>query len=91
MMKKIPVFVLGLALGVAVTFGVTHYRFGPIGAQAQAGAETFNQLRLFGDVFERVLNDYVEEPNEERADRERPQRHAHLARPALSLSGPGRF
>lgn len=64
MMKKIPVFVLGLALGVAVTFGVTHYRLGPIGAQAQAGAETFNQLKLFGDVFERVLNDYVE-PQEE--------------------------
>ncbi|MEM1288730.1 MAG: S41 family peptidase [Pseudomonadota bacterium] len=60
MMKRIPVFVLGLILGVALTFGVAHYRFGPIGAQAQAGAETFNQLKLFGDVFERVLNDYVE-------------------------------
>lgn len=59
-MKRIPVFVLGLILGVALTFGVAHYRFGPIGAQAQAGAETFNQLKLFGDVFERVLNDYVE-------------------------------
>ncbi|MEM6382698.1 MAG: S41 family peptidase [Pseudomonadota bacterium] len=60
MIKKLPVFALGLVLGVAVTFGVTHYRLGPIGAQAQTGAETFNQLKLFGDVFERVLNDYVE-------------------------------
>ena len=57
MMKKLPVFVLGVALGIAVTFGATMYRFGPIGAQAQTGAETFNQLKLFGDVFERVLND----------------------------------
>ncbi len=64
MMKKLPVFVLGMLLGVAVTFGATMYRFGPIGAQAQTGAETFNQLKLFGDVFERVLNDYVE-PQEE--------------------------
>lgn len=64
MMKKLPVFVLGLVLGVAVTFGATMYRFGPMGAQASAGAETFNQLKLFGDVFERVLNDYVEEQNE---------------------------
>lgn len=64
MMKKLPVFVLGLMLGIAVTFGVTAYRFGPMGAQAQAGAETFNQLKLFGDVFERVLNDYVEPQDE---------------------------
>lgn len=64
MMKKIPVFVLGVMLGVAVTFGATMYRFGPIGAQAQTGAETFNQLKLFGDVFERVLNDYVEPQDE---------------------------
>ncbi|MEM6713015.1 MAG: S41 family peptidase [Pseudomonadota bacterium] len=66
MIKKIPVFVLGLVLGGALTFGATFYRLGPIDAQAQAGAETFNQLKLFGDVFERVLNDYVE-PQEEAA------------------------
>ncbi|MBV6658400.1 MAG: S41 family peptidase [Devosiaceae bacterium] len=73
MMKKLPVFALGLVLGIAVTFGVTHYRLGPLGAQAQAGAETFNQLKLFGDVFERVLNDYVE-----------PQDEAELIESALS-------
>ena len=64
MMKKLPMFVLGVMLGVAVTLGATVYRLGPIGAQAQAGAETFNQLKLFGDVFERVLNDYVEPQDE---------------------------
>jgi carboxyl-terminal processing protease len=64
MMKKLPVFVLGVGLGVAMTFGVSMYRFGPIGAQAQTGAETFNQLKLFGDVFERVRNDYVEPTDE---------------------------
>ncbi|MEM1285455.1 MAG: S41 family peptidase [Pseudomonadota bacterium] len=64
MMKKIPVFVLGMGMGVALTFSATMYQFGPLGAQASTGAETFNQLKLFGDVFERVLNDYVE-PQEE--------------------------
>ena len=64
MMRKLPVFALGLMLGVVLTFGVTHYRLGPIGAQAQTGAETFNQLKLFGDVFQRVLNDYVEPTDE---------------------------
>lgn len=72
MMKKIPVFVLGMGMGVALTFGATMYQVGPLGAQASTGAETFNQLKLFGDVFERVLNDYVE-----------PQQEAELIENAL--------
>ena len=36
-----------------------------IGARAQAAvADTYRQLNLFGDVFERVRADYVEKPND---------------------------
>ena len=34
-------------------------------AQQQAGSETYRQLELFGDVFERVREDYVEQVSDE--------------------------
>ncbi len=34
-------------------------------AQQQTGSETYRQLELFGDVFERVREDYVEEVSDE--------------------------
>src|SRR3972149_9128767 len=34
------------------------------GAGKSAGSETYRQLNLFGDVFERVRSDYVDEPND---------------------------
>ena len=37
----------------------------------QSRMETYELLNLFGDVFERVRADYVEEATDERADRER--------------------
>ena len=36
-----------------------------IGSANAAGADTYRQLALFGDVFERVRSIYVTEPNEE--------------------------
>src|SRR3546814_6314290 len=37
----------------------------PLAAAAQSSSETYRQLNLFGDVFERVRADYVEEVTDE--------------------------
>jgi hypothetical protein len=60
MMRKTSLIVLGAAAGVAVTLIATPPRIVLDGARAQtAAADTYRQLSLFGDVFERVRADYV--------------------------------
>ena len=54
----------GVALGaiVAVTATQTHFLSG---SEAEAAsADTYRELNLFGDVFERIRADYVESPDE---------------------------
>ncbi len=58
-------------LGVAaIAFGATAFAFlsSPIGAQQSTGAntsETYRQLNLFGEIFERVRADFVEKQTDE--------------------------
>ena len=65
MMRKTSLIVLGAAAGAALTLLVTQPRLMFVGASAKAAAaDTYRQLNLFGDVFERVRADYVEKPND---------------------------
>src|ERR1700736_84787 len=65
MMRKTPLVLLGAAAGVAVTLVATQPRLMLIGSSAKAAtADTYRQLNLFGDVFERVRADYVEKPDD---------------------------
>src|SRR5947208_8898724 len=65
MMRKLPLILLSAAAGAALTFLATQPRIGVMGASARAaGADTYRQLNLFGDVFERVRADYVEKPDD---------------------------
>src|SRR3984885_4148254 len=67
MMRKTILLLLGAASGVALTLMVTQPKLVPIafGSTAQAAAaDTYRQLSLFGDVFERVRADYVEKPDD---------------------------
>src|SRR4249920_2292222 len=66
MMRKTSLILLGAAAGVAVTLVTTQPRLLLEGARAQAAAaaDTYRQLSLFGDVFERVRSDYVEKPDD---------------------------
>jgi carboxyl-terminal processing protease len=65
MMRKTSLILLGAAAGVAVTLVTTQPRLFLDGARAQAAAaDTYRQLSLFGDVFERVRADYVEKPDD---------------------------
>jgi carboxyl-terminal processing protease len=65
-MRKNSVFFLGAVAGTCLTLLVS----GPRGelliaaANAAASADTYSQLNLLGDVFERVRTDYVEKPDD---------------------------
>src|SRR5688572_14439306 len=65
MMRKTSLILLGAAAGAAVTLMSTQPRLLLSGATAKAAAaDTYRQLNLFGDVFERVRADYVEKPDD---------------------------
>src|SRR5919205_10288 len=65
MIRRTSLVLLGAAAGVAVTLLATQPRLVLLGASAKAAAaDTYRQLNLFGDVFERVRADYVEKPDD---------------------------
>jgi carboxyl-terminal processing protease len=63
-MRKIPLILLSALAGAGATAVVsqTHLLSGT--SAVAASAETYRQLSLFGDVFEKVRSDYVEKPEE---------------------------
>jgi carboxyl-terminal processing protease len=65
MMRKTSLILLGAAAGAALTLVTTQPRIVFDGSSAKAAAaDTYRQLSLFGDVFERVRADYVEKPDD---------------------------
>src|SRR5919201_2926481 len=65
MMRKTSVILLSAATGAAVTLMITQPRAVLMGSTARAAtSDTYKQLNLFGDVFERVRSDYVEQPDD---------------------------
>jgi len=64
MIRKVSYLALGAAMGVGLTVAApTALQFVAPSAYA-AVADTYRQLNLFGDVFEKIRNDYVEKPDE---------------------------
>jgi carboxyl-terminal processing protease len=66
-MRKNFLFLLGSLTGVVLTLMVTGPQGEHLIAKAKAAAsaaDTYSQLNLFGEVFERVRSDYVEKPND---------------------------
>jgi carboxyl-terminal processing protease len=67
MMRKTPLIFLSAFAGAAVTLLATQPHVGLIGSSAKAAAtDTYRQLNLFGDVFERVRADYVDKPDDKK-------------------------
>jgi len=65
MMRKTSVILLSAVTGAALTLFVTQPRSVLMGSTARAAtSDTYRQLNLFGDVFERVRSDYVEKPDD---------------------------
>jgi len=65
-MRKNSVFFLGAVAGTCLTLLVSGPRseFWINAARAAADSNTYAQLNLLGDVFERIRTDYVEKPND---------------------------
>jgi carboxyl-terminal processing protease len=67
MMRNSTSLACGVLLGAGLAIGAAHLDWSAL-AQAGRGnpatADTYRQLNLFGDVFERVRADYVETPND---------------------------
>ena len=64
-MRKTSLILLGAAAGAALMLLAVQPRVILVGASAKAAAaDTYRQLNLFGDVFERVRADYVEKPDD---------------------------
>lgn len=61
-MRRLSLLAVGAALGALVAGSAVEF-VGPSGATA-AATDTYRQLNLFGDVFERIRADYVEEPDD---------------------------
>src|ERR1700689_3311306 len=79
MMRKTSVSLLSAATGAALTLFVTQPRSVLMGSSARAAtSDTYRQLNLFADVFERVSSDYVEKPDDSK-----------LGDSAISASGSG--
>ena len=65
MMRKTSLILLSAAAGAAATLFLTQPRAALVGSTARAASsDTYRQLNLFGDVFERVRSDYVEKPDD---------------------------
>jgi carboxyl-terminal processing protease len=64
-MRKTSLILFSAAAGAAVTLLVTQPPVKLVSSSARAAAaDTYRQLNLFGDVFERVRSDYVEKPDD---------------------------
>lgn len=63
-MRKISYILIGVAIGVGSTTALTQTRLLSSTSAVAASAETYRQLSLFGDVFEKIRTDYVEKPDE---------------------------
>ncbi len=67
MMRKTYLVFLGAVAGAAAALLVTQPHATLLGSAARAAAsDTYQQLNLFGDVFERVRADYVEKPDDKK-------------------------
>src|SRR5246127_1605715 len=65
MMRKTSLLLLGALAGVLATLMITQPRALLVGSAARAAvSDTYRELNLFGDVFERVRADYVEKPDD---------------------------
>jgi carboxyl-terminal processing protease len=66
MMRKVSLVLLGAVLGASVVTIGTQTRVFSDGMARAAASDTYRNLNLFGDVFEKIRSDYVEKPDEQK-------------------------
>ncbi|WP_395665598.1 S41 family peptidase [Methylocella sp.] len=65
-MRKASLVMLGAVMGATVATVGTQTRFISEGMARAAASDTYRNLNLFGDVFEKIRSDYVEKPDEQK-------------------------
>jgi carboxyl-terminal processing protease len=63
-MRKVSLVLFGAVLGAGTATVATQTHLLSSTSAVAASAETYRQLSLFGDVFEKIRTDYVEKPDE---------------------------
>ena len=63
-MRKLSLLILGAAIGAGGATMMSQTSLLSSTSAVAASADTYRQLSLFGDVFEKVRTDYVEKPEE---------------------------
>jgi carboxyl-terminal processing protease len=63
-MRKLTYILIGAVAGATGVTLLTQARILSSTTAVAASSETYRQLSLFGDVFEKIRNDYVEKPDE---------------------------
>lgn len=61
MFRKATYLIAGVLFGAVAVFGVTQQSIFTSGSANAQVSETYRQLNLFGEIFERILADYVDE------------------------------
>jgi carboxyl-terminal processing protease len=64
MIRKATFLLAGVLLGALGAVSITHSQLLTGGSAIAAASDTYRQLNLFGDVFERIRADYVESPDD---------------------------
>lgn len=65
-MRKISLVLLGAAIGAGTATLVSQSNLTSSTPAIAAPADTYRQLSLFGDVFEKIRTDYVEKPDDQK-------------------------
>ena len=65
-MRKALPLLLGTVLGAGLVTLATKTTVFPEGTARAAASDTYRNLNLFGDVFEKIRSDYVEKPDEQK-------------------------
>ena len=63
-MRKLSLLILGAVVGAGGATMVSQTTLLSSTSAVAASADTYRQLSLFGDVFEKIRTDYVEKPEE---------------------------
>ena len=90
-MHRISLIFMGAIAGVGLTLTATHPRIFLGATSATAASAAYQQLNLFGDVYERVRADYVEKPDDNKLVASAINGHARRARSAFELHGSRQF
>jgi len=64
MMRKVTLVMVGALIGASAAVVATQSPLLTSTSAIAASAETYRQLTLFGDVFEKIRTDYVDKPDE---------------------------